>query len=317
MLAPEDLRSSAPLTEVNRLLQLNGWRWPVQGAAGRMAYRRARLFMPAAPAAQSLVVEFGVPAVDSTFEATLSLTLNGQQLYQATVNRGQYYQWSVPVSSIRQASAVMLELITEPDAPGAGYVTANKHLCIQRMEFSPSPPTGTKTTQLMHCSLLPVVLQHLPKSNVVALVLGGRVEQGLEAVGLLRQHGCAMQCLVSEAHWPSYSWLKLERITALSQGSLTVFSGMTQEEAKRQSQQQLPQAWWLHRGVLYDLNQTDPFAEQLSPALNSAEADLRKQLEKQKQKLQASQEKQAALRARLEKTKAESSKKKKWWQRLG
>jgi hypothetical protein len=166
-------------------------------------------------------------------------------------------------------------------------------------------------------TLLPVLLKHLPPDTTFMLVLGGRVEQGLEAVGSLRQQGYAFFCFISEAHNAGYDWLQVERTSILSIEQPTIFTAMTLEQANRQTEQhQLQHAWLLQDSVLYDLKQRDHFAQQLSPAPNPVEAQLRKQLEKQQQKLQASQDKVTSIRARLEKNKASTAKQKKWWQRL-
>jgi ubiquinone/menaquinone biosynthesis C-methylase UbiE/uncharacterized protein YbaR (Trm112 family) len=314
LLSSSDLRDQAPLTESNRLLQLNGWRWPVKDAGARLAYRRARLFMKPASGTQSLRIRFALPHAPGAADSVkVSACINGQPLFADTVHRGLWYDWSLPVSLPEQACCITLELDLPPETAGGGHVIPAHHVAISCMQFEQSPAEGSKMTQTFPRTTLQALQLAGALNSQPILYAGPTVTVGLEGLGRLRSILQREPDFYCPTHlWIYYQGLEPQRQIQVPAPDQTVFFvGLDLAAARIETQRLgLKKAWHWSASIILDLIQPDPFAEQLQPEPAPGVNDLQQLLAKTQSKLQALEKKHSAAKDRIERLKQERSSKK-------
>lgn len=304
LLSAEEIREHAPLGEVNRFLQLNGWRWPLAQPSGqgspewRLIYRRGRLFVQPQAATRSVTAVFAIPAVDTEQSTRTSLWINGTLIHQANVIRGQIQHWSfaIPELATDVPCSLVLEIDAAADAHCSEYVTVANHIAVQRLELSNEPPGQCETHGLLpRACLLALKTEGVIKPEITVAV-GNLVEAALDALGRLRHQGVHVSIVCDDALWPFYA----EQFNGARSTTKAQFAtGMAVEDARHAGC-----TWFLHYGWAQNISVEDTFAGQLAPAVPEAEAKLRRDLDKTRLKLEETKTKLAEVRA---KAKAQSS----------
>ena len=298
LLSKEDTRKALPLAEVNRFLQLNGWRWPLASVSGqtgpewRLIYRRGRLFMQPEAATQSIVAVFAVPAVDKQQRASVSLCINGSVVHTGEFPRGQIQHWSCPIPALSKEvpCSIVLELDAEADAHGTDYVAAASHIAVRRLELGTEPARGCSASGLFQRSSFSALQVENILTSSICVAVGSLVGSGLDTLGRLRQLGIHVSVVCDDATWPFYA---PQYGDARSAGAALFATGMSLDEAQKTGC-----TWFLHQGWAQSLTAADVFAQQLAPAVPKAEAQLRKELDKTKRKLEEARSKLADARSK-------------------
>ncbi len=313
LLGKEDTRKVAPLTEINRFLQLNGWRWPLASAAGqagpewRLIYKRGRLFMQPAAETRSVLAVFAVPAADGQQNATVRLCINGGVVHAGQVPRGCIQRWSCPLPELAAdvPCSIVLEMEAAAEVSGADHVVAASHIAVQRLELCTEPAQGCSAAGLLPRASLGALQAEGALPSEVCVAVGSLVEASLEALSHLRQLGIGVSVVCEDAIWPFYA----EQYGGMRGGKASAFAtGMSLDEARAAGC-----TWFLHEGWALDVTRADPFAQQLAPPLPKAEVQLRRELEKTQRRLEEAKIKLEKARA---KAKSHSVENRGWWDKL-
>lgn len=319
LLRPEALRSTLPVQEASRFLQLNGWRWPLPGQPWRLAYRRGRLFMHRQSEHSHLLIEAGLPAVAGHEKGSLRVLLNGHLLRAEEVQRGLLVCWYLPLPPGEGPCCVEIELGSFQSAAGASQVIPAGHLVVRKVEFGGDAAffDEGERVQCLPRATLAALLSCGVMERTVQVWAGTQVEAALQAVAAFRRNGLAVSLHCRDEEWSFYQVIAGQRNAGLNPAKAVFFVGMDAMEAKElMASHSLAKAWIVNDEIASDLAVEQPFGEQLDAVPSPEVASLRREAAKLKSRLATTEAKLQEARDRISRLKAEAARpKRRFWKR--